>query len=60
MEKHIISTLENLKNKNITDEQNAWEYLKYEIRKFSKTFSKEAVRSKKIEPSALETKLKIF
>ena len=35
MEKHIISTLENLKNKNITDEQNAWEYLKYEIRKFS-------------------------
>ena len=37
-----------------------WEYLKYEIRKFSKTFSKEPARSKKIESSALETKLKIL
>ena len=33
MKKHIISTLENLKNENITDEQSVWEYLKYEIRK---------------------------
>ena len=60
MKKHIISTLENLKNENITDEQSVWEYLKYEIRKFSKKFSKEAARSKKIESSALETKLKIL
>ena len=59
MKKHI-STLENLKNENITDEQSVWEYLKYEIRKFSKKFSKEAARSKKIESSALETKLKIL
>ena len=36
------------------------EYLKYEIRKTSKNFSKEAARSKKIESSALETKLKIL
>ena len=52
MKKHI-STLENLKNENITDEQ----YSKYDIRKFSKNLSKEAVRSNKIESSALETKL---
>ena len=58
MKKHI-STLKNLKNENIIDEQSVWEYLKYEIRKFSNKFSKEAVRSKKIESSALETKLKI-
>ena len=64
MKKHIISTLENLKNENITDEQSVWEYLKYEKRKFSKKNSKEAVRSKKIESLvlvlALETKLKIL
>ena len=56
MKKHITSALEKLKNENITDEQIVWEYLKYEIRKFFK----EAVRSKKIESSALETKLKIL
>ena len=60
MKKRMISTLENLKNENITDEQSLWEYLKYEIRKFSKSFSKEAARSKKIESSALETQLKIL
>ena len=59
MKKHI-STLENLKNENITDEQNVWKYLKYKIRKFSKNFSKEAARSKKIESSAVKTKLKIL
>ena len=38
--KHIISTLKNLKNENITDKQSVWKYLKYKIRKFSKNFSK--------------------
>ena len=37
--------------KNVTDKQSAWEYLKYEIRTFSKKFSKEAPRSNKIESS---------
>ena len=37
-----------------------WEYLKYEIRKFPKNFSKEAAHSKKIESSTLETKLKML
>ena len=44
----------------MTDEQSLWEYLKYEIKKFSKNFSKEAARSMKIESPALETKLKIL
>ena len=60
MKKDVISTLENLKNENITDGHSMLEYLKYEIIKSSKNFSKEAGRSKKIESSALETKLKIL
>ena len=60
MKRHVISTSENLKNESITDEQGVWQYLKYEIRKFSKKFSKEVARFKKIESSALETKLKIL
>ena len=52
-------TLENLKNENITDEQSVWEYLKKEIRKFSKKFYEEAARFKKTESWSLETKLKI-
>ena len=39
------------------DEQSVWEYLKYNIRKFSKIFSKEATRSNK---TALETKLNML
>ena len=59
MKKHI-STLENLKNENITNEQSVWEYSKYRIRKFSKIFSKEADRSKKTDYSPLKTTLKIL
>ena len=40
MKKKIISTLGNLKNENIADEQSMWEYSKYEIGKFSKNFLK--------------------
>ena len=60
MKKDVISTLENFKNENNTDEHSMLEYLKYEITKSSKNFFKEAGRSKKIESSALETKLKIL
>ena len=59
MKKHI-STLENLKNEIILDEQSVREYSKYEIRKFSQKFSEKAACSKKTESSALETKLKIL
>ena len=36
------------------------EYVIYTIKKFSKKFSKEAARSSRIKPPALETKLKIL
>ena len=60
MERHIISTLENLKNENIKNALSVWKYLKYEISKVFKIFCKEAARSNKIESLALETKLKIL
>ena len=48
IKKHI-STLENCKNENITDEQSVWEYLKYKIRKFSKKiFQKKLLVPKKL------------
>ena len=57
MKKHITFTLEKLKNENVTAE-----CVDTKIRnlKTSKKFSKEAARSKKIESSTLETKLKIL
>ena len=40
MKAHIASTQTNLDKQNIRDDQARWEYLKYEIRKFSIKFSK--------------------
>ena len=40
MKAHIASTQTNLDKQNIRDDQARWEYLKYEIRKFSTKFSK--------------------
>ena len=37
---HIKSTLETLETEGITDPQVRWEFLKYDIRKFSIEFSK--------------------
>ena len=44
MKKHV-STSQNLKNENITDEQSLWECLKHEIGKCSKNFSRGAACS---------------
>ena len=56
----MISTLEDLKNENITDKQSLWEYLKYEIIKFLKNISTKAACSNKIKSLTIETKLKIL
>ena len=40
MKAHIVNTQKNLDKENIKDDQARWEYLKYEIRKFSIKFSK--------------------
>ena len=52
------NVLDNLDQDNIVDPQFRWEYLKYEIRKFSIHFSKGIARNKKIERTYLENKLK--
>ena len=54
----IKNVLNNLDQDNIVDPQFRWEYLKYEIRKFSIHFSKGIARNKKIERTYLENKLK--
>ena len=53
--KHVLY---NLDQDNIVDPQFRWEYLKYEIRKFSTHFSKGIARNKKSERTNLENKLK--
>ena len=58
MKKHIASTLKNLNDKNIFDEQARWEFLKYEIRKFTKMFSKNLCQKDNIEKNSLEETLK--
>ena len=53
--KHV---LDNLDQDNIVDPQFRWEYLKYEIRKFSIHFSKGIARNKNTDRTYLENKLK--
>ena len=54
----IKNVLNNLDQDNIVDPQFRWEYLKYEIRKFSIYFSKDIARNKKIERMFLKNELK--
>ena len=58
MKRLINNVLDNLDQDNIVDPQFRWEYLKYEIRKFSIHFSKSIAQNKKIERTYLENKLK--
>ena len=58
MKFHIKSTLETLEIEGITDLQVRWEFLKYEIRKFSIEFSKLQAQNTKKEKMFLENKLK--
>ena len=58
MKFHIKSTLETLEIEGIRDPEVSWEFLKYEIRKFSIEFSKLQVQNTKKENMFLESKLK--
>ena len=58
MKFHIKSTLETLEIEGISDLQVRWEFLKYEIRKFSIEFSKLQAQNTKKEKMFLENKLK--
>ena len=58
MKFHIKCTLETLEIEGISDLQVRWEFLKYEIRKFSIEFSKLQAQNTKKEKMFLENKLK--
>lgn len=58
MKKHLNDTKNTLKRENITDPQMRWEYIKYEIRKFSMNFSKQVARHRKHEYKKIEDKMK--
>ena len=48
------------KLENITDEEMIWEYIKYEIRKFSIKFSKQYAKDKQTKTFILEKKIEII
>ena len=60
MKAHIVNTQENLDMENIRDDLvSRWEYLKYEIRKFSIKFLNLLLKNTKTETLLLEKKTKI-
>ena len=58
MNEHISTCLNLLEKENIPDDQVRWEYLKYEVRKFSFKFSKVQAKKLRLERVLLEKKLK--
>ena len=55
-----LDTLNELFNKNVLDDARKWEYLKYNIRKYTINFSKTLAKNKSKKIVDLETKLKHF
>ena len=60
MKNHISDILNFPNNENIKDDQVIWEYLKYEIRKFTIRCSKRLAKTLREERECLERKLKIL
>ena len=60
MKKFFSDTLNELFNENILDDQVKWEYLKYNIRKYTINFSKKLAKNTNKKVVDLETKLKHF
>ena len=58
MSLHIKNTLKVFDNENISDDQVKWEYLKYEVRKFTIHYSKHLAKSIWDERIKLEEKIK--
>ena len=58
IKEHISTCLNLLEKENILDDQVRWEYLKYEVRKFSIKFSKAQAKKLRFERVLLEKKLK--
>ena len=60
MKKHITTTTIFRSEENIFDDQIRWEYLKYEIRKFSINFSVSEAKKRNKEMKTLKNKMKPF
>ena len=60
IKKFILDNLNELFNENILDDQVNWEYLKYNIRKYTIKFSKELAKITNKTIDDLETKLKHY
>ena len=60
IKKHILLTIKMLYNDDLRDEQVRWEYLKYEIRKFTILFSKNLAKEARKEKQSLEENVKYF
>ena len=57
MKNQILETLRMLNQDKITDKHLRWEFLKYEIRKFTMNFSKNLVKKKNKDRNFLEKEL---
>ena len=60
MKKFISDTLNELINENISDDKVKWEYLKYNIRKYTMNFFKKLAKNTNKKIVDLETKLQHF
>ena len=60
MKNHIATTTSFLSEENIFNYQTRWEYLKYEIRKFSIYFSVSEAKKRNKEMKTLQNKIKTF
>ena len=60
MKKIILDALNELFNENILDDQVKWEYLEYNIVKYTIKFSKELAKNTNKTIADLETKLKHY
>ena len=60
MKKFVSDTLNKLFNENILDDQVKWEYMKYNIRKYTINFSKTLAKNSNKQIVDLKTKLKHF
>ena len=58
LKNHIKLNQKAILKENITDEQMIWEYIKYEVRIFSVSFSKHYAKDKRTKTFTLEKKLK--
>ena len=58
LKNHLKFIQKTILKENITDEQMIWEYIKYEIRKFSIGFSKQYAKDKRTKTIILEKKIK--